>query len=78
MNTNKNVISLNLRETQGQSEFICKSVEWIVNHINLAKHLCKDDIPLSFQDFEKEVQKAIKTQDHAYFALLLYQKILQK
>ncbi len=65
-------------ELEGQPDFVFKTVEWLVSHLKLAQILYDHNTPISEKEFEEEKQKAFRTQDHAYYALLMYQKVMQE
>ena len=56
----------------GLPEFKKSASQWAVCHWNLVKFLCEGDSPLPAREFETEIKKAIDTQDHVYYALLIY------
>ena len=75
---NKREIDDVLRVMEGLPEFERKSVCWFMQNIRLAQQLCNADEPISEEELKTEIQWARDTQDYAYFALLLYQSIVQK
>ena len=76
--TREEMLQIITQKLESQPVFVMKAIEWFVTHLDLAKMLCTSSKPLSDKKFEEELLKAIKTQDHAYYALLMYQKVLQK
>ena len=75
---NKREIDDVLRVVEGLPEFERKAVCWFIEHIRLAQQLCNADEPISKEELKVEIQWARETQDYAYFALLVYQDIIQK
>ena len=59
-------------------EFKQIAAKWALSHWELVERLCEQEEPLSSEEFEKRTQQAIDTQDHAYYALLVYLKVKSK
>ena len=51
-----------------------EAVSWLVCHLHLAELLCAQGEPLDEDMFEKEVARAVRTRDYAYYGLLFYQR----
>ncbi|WP_409969763.1 hypothetical protein RFF05_07605 [Bengtsoniella intestinalis] len=66
-----------MHNADSQSTFIKKSMEWVFAHVALAKWICNPDEPISQEDLKAELERAILTQDYAYYGLLMYQQELR-
>lgn len=44
-------------------EFKRSAFQWALCHYNLMEALCAEEPPLSAEEFEKEIQKAVDTQE---------------
>ena len=76
--TREEMLPIITEKLENQPVFVMKAIEWFVTHVDLAKMLCKPSEPLTDKEFEAGLSKAVKTQDHACYALLIYQKVLQE
>lgn len=62
----------------GLSEFKQLAFQWALCHYKLMELLCTEKAPLSIEEFEKELKKAINTNDYVYYVLLIYLNVVSK
>jgi len=78
MKSKKEIFLQMMGEPQKLQEFRQKAAKWALCHWNLVETLCRQEPPHSNEELETEIQKAIDTNDHAYYALLIYLQITSK
>jgi len=59
-------------------KFKQKAIKWTLLHWDLVEKICNQENSLSPEQIEKELQKAVDTEDYVYYALLVYLKVILK
>lgn len=74
MEQDEKIVEKLIAEMEALTEFQKEAVSWLVCHLHLAELLCAQGEPLDEDMFEKEVARAVRTRDYAYYGLLFYQR----
>lgn len=61
---------------RGFSGFQQRAAKWALCHWNLVEDICKHEPPYSDEEMKMEIQKAVETKDYAYYALLMYLRMI--
>ena len=66
-----------LKEYDLPENTAAEAVAWLSDHVLIAKYLCYPDA-MTEEEIDAGIRSAAETQDYAYLALLLYQRIIQE